>query len=163
MITKKTNINFPINYGDDPNDDGSIPNDKIVRVIQNKRFQRRILSVAWAVFALGAATITNAIQPEVWEATAAVANAAINGAQVPPVGQIEGGINLPAAQQVPRFQTPVADLKTANIPGPQPGQMPTPRVPQTFLYYLLADKGLGLTAKPLTTAGQITATSIFLI
>ena len=50
MITKKTNINFPINYGDKPNDDGSRLSDKIVRVIQNPKFQRRILSVAGAVF-----------------------------------------------------------------------------------------------------------------
>ena len=160
-ITTKKNSNFPITYGDEPTNNGYRLSDRIVKVFQNKAFQRYMFNLSAAFFALATASKSaSAIPPEAGEAAANAADAALqlNGDHIPPIGKIQGVVPAQAGLQQPL--PPVADLKPANLPGPVQNPIPGPRVDANPP--VLAGKGLWLPAKPVTTAGQMTATVTFL-
>ena len=102
MINSKKPM-FPITYGDIQVDSDLRISDKVVEVLENKRFQRHMTSVAGAIVYLAIATSAKAVPPEVGEAANEMLNQVTqNGATggvpaMPPIGQIQGQVPLPQA------------------------------------------------------------------
>ena len=76
MINPK-NPMFPITYGDIQADNDLKISDKVVKILENKKFQRHILSVAGAVVFLTTSTSAKAMPLEAGEAAVNAVNDAI--------------------------------------------------------------------------------------
>ena len=102
MINPK-NPMFPITYGDIQVDSDLRISDKVVEVLENKKFQRHMTSVAGAIVYLVTATSAKAIPPEVGEAANEMLNQVTQNPTpggvpaMPPIGQIQGKVPLPQA------------------------------------------------------------------
>lgn len=156
MINPKKPM-FLITYGDIQIDNELKISDKVVEVLENKGFQRYMISVAGAIVALVTSTSAKAMSPEVGEAAVNAINDALKpgGEAIPGIGEINGMVNQRAAA------LPVDKLNPANFNPqiPPVGNMPVnmPSNPP-----VLAGKGLQLPAKPISQSGQILATTSFI-
>lgn len=152
MINPKKPM-FPITYGDIEIDNELRISDKVVKVLENKRFQRYMISVAGAIVALVTSTSAKAMPPEVGEAAVDAINDALKagGEAIPGIGEINGMVNQGARA------LPVDKLNPANFNPPPPKIPPVGNNPP-----VLAGKGLWLPAKPISQNGQIVATTSFI-
>jgi hypothetical protein len=160
MIEKKF-FGFPFHYGDTPSNEGDRLSDKVVTVVQTKKFQNICSALFSAVLVLGGqARVSNAIPPEAGEHIANAADAAVNAGQVADLapnigGRVAGGVAnaagpLPLANQNP---VPVKDLPIAKAPG-LPGYAGGPPVPGPPPVYM----PLG---RPITPVARTTNSILF--
>jgi len=160
MIEKK-NFGFPFHYGDTPSNEGDRLSDKVITVVQTKKFQNICSALFSAVLVIGGqARVSNAIPPEAGEHIANAADAAVNAGKVADLapnieGRVAGGVAnaagpLPLANQNP---VPVKDLPIATTPG-LPGQAAGPPLPGHPPVHM----PLG---RPITIAGRTTNTLLY--
>lgn len=142
MIEKK-NFGFPIHYGDTPSNEGDRLSDKVITVVQTKKFQNICSGLLSAVLFLGSQTqVSNAIPPEAGEHIANAADAAVNAGQAADLtpgigGRFAAGVaNAPGSvplgnQNLP----PVRNLPVAGGPGlpGYPGGPPAPGNPPVYM------------------------------
>lgn len=150
---------FPITYGDIQTDNDLKISDKVVKILENKKFQRHIISVAGAIVVVATSTSAKAMPPEAGEAAVnAINNAMKAGGEGIPL--VEGIVNRGAER------LPIDRLNPANLtPPPPPSQIPpVGNMPANMPANppVLAEKGLWLPAKPITQSGQILATTSFI-
>lgn len=135
-MIKKT-FGFPIHYGDTPSNNGDRLSDKVITVIQTKKFQNICSTLFSCMLVIGSqAQVSNAVPPEAGEHLANAADAAVNAGQAADLapnidGRIAGGVaNAPGPRPLTNQNNiPVKDLPAPGLPGgaggpPLPGQPP---------------------------------------